>query len=161
MPFLRANVAPVNPDPNEVERPSNWHEDQNERDVPPDLDYPTEVVAEPDLGFVPPPDPTPVYLTEPPPGGNSIVKWSAGNIQLTTSWENIAGADRKRKKMVLVNNDDTDTIYLFRRTGDININGYPLKPGKDVTFEHNDEVWAHTIANDAELAWYIEYGIEE
>lgn len=165
MPRLIPLARPkhVNDDDNVDNRPSHWHEDQNERDVQPNPDYQTTgLVEEPQLGFVPPPNPVPVYVTEPVPGDNKIRQWAPASATVTSTHVRIAGADRRRQRMVLTNNSTDKVVYLGRRNGDLSINAYPLNFGDDVELTHNDEVWAFCLASDTvPLGWFVEYDVED
>lgn len=164
MPGLfRAHVQRRDPDPNDARRPSHWHEDQNERDVPPLADYPTDVVEEPVIGFVPPANPVPVYLTEPPPNDRALRQWAPQSMTVGTDRVQLCGSDRRRTRMMITNNDTDATVYLLRREDDLLINGYPLMPGKDVELRHNDQVWAVASGGDvsAPLGWFAEFELEE
>lgn len=163
--FGPRRIVEVNPDPNADRRPSHWQEDQNERDVPPTLEYPTEQSTEPPVyGMLPPPEPQPVYLTEPPPNGTTLRRWSPGSIGVSAAMGpvQLAGQDRRRTRIVIVNNDDTDTVYLSKGPDDNRINAYPLAPGKDVELLHNDDVYVETSSADtAEVGWFVEFDLED
>jgi len=153
----------VNVDENEDNRPSHWHDDQNEREVLPTPDFQTSELAEqPVYGFVPPPNPVPVYLTEPLPGDNSIRQWTPQSATITSKHERIAGADRRRTRIVITNNSTDKVVYLGRRNGDIVINAYPLSFGREVELLHNDEVWAYCLLTDTvPLGWFTEFNVED
>lgn len=155
----------INPDPNAARRPSHWNEDQNQRDVKPDVDYPTEMPAEPvTYGHIPPPEPQPVYLTEPPPNGTTLRRWSPGSIGLSVAMGpvQLAGQDRRRTRMVIVNTDAADIVYVSKGPDDNRINAYPLAPGKDVELLHNDDVYVETDSADAAIVgWFVEFDLED
>lgn len=150
-------------DPNTARRPSQWHEDQNEREVPPTPDYQTSPLAEePMYGFVPPPNPVPVYITEPVPRDGSIRNWGPMSATITNKPERLAGSDRNRVRMIVTNNSTDKVVYLARRFGDLSINAYPLNFGRDVELTHNDEVWAFCLSSDtAPVGWFTEYNLED
>lgn len=149
-------------DPNEARRPSHWNKELSEIEVEPRDDYPSEVDDDPrSFGFTPPPNPTPVYLTEPPPSDRGMVQWSAGNVTLDTSPDPITGADRRRKRMVCTNTGDTNTAVLTAKQEDLPFNGYLLEPNASVELFHNDKVWAYALANTTTLTWVVEYEVND
>jgi len=148
--------------PNQPDRPSHFREDQNERDIVPSPDYPTEMEESVDLGFLPAANPVPVYLVEPPPADRTLRQWSTGQMTLTGSGQELSGADRRRTRMVVVNNDTDATVLLSRKKDDIAALCYPIAPGKDVELLHNDSVYARATGGDASapIGWIVEFEIE-
>lgn len=156
----RQNPLPVDPD--DARRPSHWNQDINEFEVDPRVEYPTETTDHPrELGFTPPPNPTPVYLTETPPADRTLKQWAAGNATLDLSPDQLSGADRRRKRMVVTNTGDTNAAYVTQRPSDLGFMGYLLEPNQSIEMFHNDQVWAMAAASTTVVTWLIEYELEE
>lgn len=151
-------------DPNEEKRPSNWNKEVNEIELDPQLEYPTPVdspVDAPDMGFPPPPNPTPVYLTETPPTDRTIRQWTAGNVGATAVAQQLSGSDRRRKRMVVTNAGDTNELFVTRRQADLTFNGYLLEPNQSIELFHNDEVWCLCSPTETTtVTWLTEFELE-
>lgn len=157
---VTARQAPVPVDPEDARRPSHWNKDINQYEQDPQLEYPTEM---PDhvqaLGFTPPPNPTPVYLTESPPHARRIVDWAAQNVTVdATTPVQLSGADRRRQRMLVTNTGDTNAVYLSQGREDHLFMCYLLEPNQTVELMHNDFVWARCAPTlSTVVTWFTEY----
>lgn len=100
------------------ERPSTFNERVEERtEIEPEDDYSVTGDSDPapDTYGFPPEDqqPVPIYLVEPPPVQQEIVKWS-GNRYTVTNRQSVllAGDNRARKRMLVTNHDATASVFL-------------------------------------------------
>jgi hypothetical protein len=156
-------------EPSEPVRPSHFREDPNVRtDLGrAELDYPDEgQTVEQDYGF--PVDgrieiPVPVYMVEAPPSDRSLRDWSAQTV--TTGTENAiqigAAADRGRRRVVVRNLDDTDSVVLLRKSTDSDFAGYTLPPNTEVEFQHNHALWVRADANSPQVSVLSEYDVDD
>lgn len=164
---MKRNDAVQGPD-----RPSHFNQDQNvrvSRDET-ELDYPTVSDSTAEIavhhGWVPPMEATPVYLTEAPPVGRPIIRGSAMHLVMDTTGKKypIVGANRSRKRMKVVNSDDTANVALvFGELDNIQVAGFWLGPGDDVEMHHNSAMWAEVVGGDgaATIEVYTEYEVED
>lgn len=163
MGFLTPKRPMLPVDPNEERRPSHWNEEVNEREIDPMRDYPTELdhgtLSE--LGFAPAPNPQPVYLTEAPPADRKIVRWSAGNFTVDTDTYQLAGADRRRVRMQVSNEGDTNAVYLLTEREAQSFVGRYLAPGSSIVFYHDSDVWVRAAASTTLVTWHVEYELDD
>jgi hypothetical protein len=155
--------------PAEPVRPSHFREDPNQRtDLGrAELDYADEGQAvEQDFGF--PPEgrveiPVPVYMVEAPPSDRTLRDWSAQTV--TTGTENAiqigAAADRGRRRVLVRNLDDTDSVVLTRRSTDSDFAGYTLPPNTEVEFQHNHALWVTAVANSPQVSVLSEFDVDD
>lgn len=154
--------APLPKDPNDERRPSHWNDELSDIAVDPQLEYPSNVDHVRALGFTPPPNPTPVYLTETPPADRAIRKWDGGNVLVDTTPIQLTGADRRRKRMIVINTGDTNPVYLSPGREDQTFMCLMLEPNQAIEMLHNDFVWARcAAAQSTNVTWTVEYELEE
>jgi hypothetical protein len=143
---VRLTKPPMADQDNGPERPSHFHEDVNEY-APKNntlLDYDDAVVQE-ELGFpVPPADPIGVYLTEKPPADRVIRKAFRATYSLSAAMgpQQLAGADTRRVRIFIRNNDADTTVLLRSKPSDGSPASFPLGPGQSTEEFHTDAVWA-------------------
>lgn len=154
------------------DRPSHFNQDQNVRVSrgETELDFPVGADAAAEMavphGWVPPMESTPVYLTEAPPVGRPIIRGSAMHLVMDTTAKKypIVGANRNRKRMKVVNSDDTANVALvFGELDNIQVAGFWLGPGDDVEMYHNAAMWAEVVGGDgaATIEVYTEYEVDD
>lgn len=142
--------------PEGPQRPPHHGEDQNVR-VPREntqVDHPTEVDTVPaDLGYrVPPMEPIPVTVVSAPPQDQRSVRWRGGTYSALAVGQEVAGADRRRSRMVVHNNHATDSVLLYAdRESATRYNSFTLRAGQDIEFLHNGRVWVSAIPGGTEL----------
>lgn len=149
-------------DPNAERRPSHWNEEVNEFEQLPEQDYPTlESTKEPVYSEPPSPVATPVYLTETPPSDRTIRQRSAGNLVVDTTADKLCGSDRRRKRMLVTNAGDTNSLYVGSRSEDLPFMCYLVEPNQSIELFDNDQVWAFAAASSTTVTWLIEYELDE
>lgn len=158
-----------NRQPTEPVRPSHFREDPNQRtDLnESELDYADEgqIVDQP-LGFNEDPRveiPVPVYMVEAPPSDRTLRDWSAGTFTTSTTVEIQVGAsaDRGRRRVVVRNLDDTDSVILLRSNTDSDFAGYTLPPNTEAEFTHNHALWVRAAANSPQVAVFSEFDVDD
>lgn len=156
-------------EPSEPVRPSHFREDPNQRtDLnESELDYADEgqTVSE-QLGFPDGPRveiPVPVYMVEAPPSDRTLRDWSAAT--LTTSTTNAiqigAAADRGRRRVLIRNLDDTDSVVLLRQSTDSDFAGYTLPANEEVPLSHNHAIWVRASANNPQISVLSEFDVDD
>lgn len=133
--------------PDEPDRPSHFNEDQNEYATRnnTERDFPVEPYT-PHLGFMgaPPPDPIPVFITEHPPQRRLIKRANLADYTLgsfNSTAQQAGGADLRRTRMVISNNDADTEVLISSKQGDIAAACFVLGAGKTIELFHNDAVW--------------------
>ena len=157
------------PAPTEPVRPSHFREDPNERtDLGrAELDYADEGQTVHEVyGFPPNPRveiPVPVYMVEAPPSDRTLRDWSAQTVTTndTTSIQVGAAADRGRRRVLLRNLDDTDSVVLLRNSTDSDFAGYTLPPNTEVEFQHNHALWVRAVANTPQVSVLSEFDVDD
>lgn len=133
------------------------------------VEYPTEHYArvqyESGAAFRPQPDPVPVYMTEPPPTGTTLIRWSAYTqtvLGTDKRAQAVAGLDPNRNKLVVRNNSAAGSVYLVRDATDIRAAGFQLAAGKELEMAHTSPVYVFSDeVNDVVISVYAEYGVED
>lgn len=154
------------PRPRGPRRPTHHGEEQNVR-VPRETvveDYPTEEYPTPEYGPKPVPDPVLVSVIEPIPAAQPLFRFSAMTLTVEPGRkENIGGADRNRRKMIVKNNDDATSVYILGGKFDIAANGYLLKAGEELEMNHTAEVYVLNAdaVESVNVSVYAEYSIPE
>lgn len=150
------------------ERPSHFNQDVNEvapRDHT-EVDYATtedKVVSA--NGFPPVAEPTAVFLTEAPPRERTLRRGSLDTFTLDSSvdrLQQIAGNDRNRVRLYIVNIDATNSAFL--RTEGMNKSqtyAFELPKGVAVEMFHNSAVWAFCATATVKLSVLQEYEVED
>lgn len=151
-------------------RPSDFRKSVEERtpvDAP--SDFPTGVPG--DTAIDTPDDygwdpgaverPVAVYIAAPIPSNRPLINWSSGTLLVSTKPMQIAGDDRNRKRLVVRNNDGTDSVYVMRNQTDQTFAGFLLPPGADVEMTHCSSVWAVAPNGDATVSYLAELTLEE
>jgi len=158
-------MKPVAEVVDEPERPTHFREDENVR-VPKEtqgmVDYATvEPVVPAEYGYLPAPDSTPVYLTEPPPVVRPIRKWQADRYVVDNASAEpikILGNDRNRMRAVIANMDAVNSVYLTPFPQNKNIMfAREVKAAEDVEMYHNSAVWAFSLVGTPVLTMHMEY----
>lgn len=138
--------------PSQPDRPSHFAEDVNEY-APrngTELDYPDTAFQPPHYGFdAPPADPIGVYIVEAPPRERVIKRTVTGDYTLgaLVPTVQLGGADLRRTRMLIRNNDADTDVLVSSKQGDINAACFRVVPGKDLEIFHNDAVWAKADTN--------------
>lgn len=146
-------------------RPSHFREDKNvsvPRDnTEPDYGQGDEPPIE-QFGFMPAPEPAPVYMVEAPPADRSVREWSPATYLLTTAATSIAGNNPNRSRLCIRNTDATNSALLTRRHMDsASVLGFELPPGEQIEMLHNREVWARSNTGTCELTVFVEFALPD
>lgn len=145
-------------------RPSHFREDKNvsvPRDNT-DPDYGTGEETVPQLGFIPAPEPAPVYLVEAPPAATNVREWSAGTYLLTTVPTQIIGGNPSRTRLVVRNHDAANSALLIRKQMDMaTVNGFEIPAGQSEEMTHNSAVWARSNTGTCEVSVFAEYTLKD
>lgn len=154
-------------------RPSHFRQEVNERaayDSPPH-DYASESDTPVAVhGFPPPPQPTPVYLTEPPPRARVIVNWRPDTFTVDNTATNvnasrtrIASVDRHRKRFVVRNLDAANSVFITNDALNNNQSfAYELPFGTREEFFHTGEMYAFcATTKSAKIAVFAEVELDE
>ena len=104
--------------------------------------------------------------TTTPPAGRPIIRGSAMHLVLDNTAKKypIVGANRSRKRMKVVNSDDSASVALvFGELDNIQVAAFWLGPGDDVEMHHNAAMWAQVTGGDgaATIEVYTEYEVED
>lgn len=80
----------------------------------------------------------------------------------------LLGRSDSRSSVKLINLDGTNTILVSNTREEINVRGYPLLPGKELSLTTEDPIFVAVVKNDftfpnavATLAYLAEYSIKE
>lgn len=129
--------------------PPGWRETVEERtEYEPTPDYPTEqeISTEPTPEEIEPPPPLEVAVVATPEGREDIL-WAAGRFHVTSDRSTqLVGKDRTRRRAVITNNDDVDSVYLMHDSTLQTWMGYELPAGASVELTHNHSVYAKTAS---------------
>lgn len=148
----------------EPQRPSTFREDPYERtEDSPTVDYP---IDEPDeeieYGFeTSEVDPIPVYQVEAPPQAQEIVQWSSERFTVGTTPVMVAGDNRNRKSVSIINHSTNDVFLAPIYSTQVAFLG-KIDPGASIELTCNSRVYALCDTDtSAEVSVYQEYVLIE
>lgn len=149
-------------------RPSHFGEDQNERvDLEAAEDYPVELIPELMPEFprhAPAPEPVPVYQVESPPRDRTIVDWQPATYSATTDPQQVASADRRRRRILVKNLDSTggNLIYVAKsRESAKAITSYAVRGTAEVEMFHTQEVWVFSDTSTRDFSVMVEFEVDD
>lgn len=133
--------------------PPGWRQAPEERtEIEPTPDYPVrdDIVSAPTGEMEP--DPLLVAVVSQPDAHESR-DWSANQFYIDeTRPVMLVGAEYARRRVVIINNDDTNAVRLLARPTDALFTGVLLGAGQQVEMLHNGAVWAQC---EATLTAYV------
>lgn len=144
------------------ERPSTAGLDVEERtELQAEPDYATEHYEPPEYGNdYDEPEPLPVYMVQAPPPLEQDYNWAGATHTVDSQPTQLAGRDRRRKRMVVRNLDDTENVLLGPGPLMQGFLSFQVPPGASVEFTHNDAIWAMASA-EIEVSTMNEYALDE
>lgn len=140
----------------EAYHPPTWRmtpEERTQIEPPPDYEVPGDEQAGPDA-TVPDTDdieePIPVTIVD-SPAPREAQRWASSSYPVNSDRPTrIAGHDLVRRRLVVRNNDSTNSVFLLAHPTQPTWAAFELTPGDDVEMLHNEEVWA--LCADTETA---------
>ncbi len=151
--------APIRPDNSRV--PVETRTD-NRHNADPDYAIEAELIETPEP--LPPIEPIPVYQVEIPPSRRVLKRWTTGTMTLTgLEPEQLAADDRHRTRLVVMNTETANAVYLTEKPVGTSTAFARLLPfGKEVEMLHNQGVWAFTGSGlTAVVTWHAEYEVDD
>ncbi len=108
---------------------------------------------------VDPPTPVPVYIVTGKDKGYRLPLFRAGVVYASSSPNQIIGRHDARRRLILVNTSEADTVWLGHDMGSARSGfGFPVKPGERFEFLTSTQaVYASTLINSVQLAYISEY----
>lgn len=155
------------------ERPSEFRESVEERtEIEAPADYPTpdqdgkfdaaqsfQPVEHGEPAVSPP---VPVYQVVPPPDVRVFTDWQPNTMGLNGQPVLLAGANRRRTRLVVRNLDAANPVFLARQGGsNAQMGAYQLPPGQDVEIFHNSQVYAFSTVDGTQVTLFAEYDLDE
>lgn len=148
----------------EPERPSKADVPPETRAVDPEVDYPTETtdIVEFGYGEDEEAEPIPVYLVEAPPAAYELIRWSSDRFTLQDDAVMVAGDNRNRKSVVIVNHDAANDVFVSPEQSNARAFFGKIAAGAALELSCNTRVYALCDANlTAEISVFQEYVISE